>query len=109
MLRRAFGFFFALSFLASFYAPLCAAAPAAVHSCCAGRSRKAGAAPRCTCCRPALPSSAKPALPAPALAQPSPRLVSFSAAAPLAAVSLRFARGAAPPGPNGLSPPARAA
>ncbi|HEX4046898.1 MAG TPA: hypothetical protein VH309_03645 [Elusimicrobiota bacterium] len=111
MLQRAFGLFVAFSFVGSFSTPLCAAAPAPAHSCCAGRSRKSNAAPRCTCCRLALPSSARPAADLPATAlTPSLAIVrALAAASPLVAGERRFVRGAAPPGPTDLSPPARAA
>lgn len=112
MIRRAFGFAVALTFLASFAAPLCvAAAPAPSHSCCGGSSKKSPAGPAGSCCRQALPSSAKPAAaaPAPALAHCSPSFVAPVAVAEPVFLERRVVLGAAPPRPASLSPPARAA
>jgi hypothetical protein len=112
MIRKAFVFAVALAFLASFAAPLCAAAaPAPSHSCCGGSSKKSPAGPAGSCCRQALPSSAKPAASAPvqALASSPLVLVSLAVITTLPSDTRRIVFGAAPPGPTGLSPPARVA
>jgi hypothetical protein len=108
MIRKAFGLGVALAFLASFAPPLCvAAAPAPSHACCGGPSKKAPAGPSGSCCRQALPSTAKPIVSVPALAHTAPVLASVSVVVALTSDANIFVLDSAPPGPTGRAPPTR--
>ncbi|MFI5361208.1 MAG: hypothetical protein ACHQ49_04495 [Elusimicrobiota bacterium] len=110
MIRKAFGLAMTLAFFSASAAPLCSAAsPAPNHACCGGPAKKMPAGPAGSCCRQALPSSAKAAaVVAPALAHPAPEFVSDSVMSAPVHVLRRVVAGSASPSPSALSPPSRA-